>query len=239
MKTTKRQRIIVAVAGALLVAALPASWSSKQPAAAVQAAKAYSYKMIDQSEKYTGKRTITVKKYAKYVELEGDTAAIKRINKAEETSAAKSMKNLSDIKVVAKEASKADFSENETFYDCVDAKVTWHSKNIISVHTTWNWYAGGVSNVFESGHNYDLTTGKRLKLTDVTKEKSPEKIRAALKKKIIDDDQGYSTSELDEADISKLEFYINKKGGVVVCFGPYELGFGGWSKMYTLTGDVK
>lgn len=51
---------------------------------------------------------------------------------------------------------------------------------------------------------------------------------------IISWDKDYDTSDVDKTKIKDLNFYINAEGKVVVCFGPYSLGYGGWSKFVEL-----
>ena len=44
---------------------------------------------------------------------------------------------------------------NDTYNDYVTQKVSYLSKDIISIVTTSNWYAGGVSNVSTYGYTFD------------------------------------------------------------------------------------
>ena len=97
-----------------------------------------------------------------------------------------------------------------------------------------------MSNIFEYGRTFDLNTGKEIKkLTKVTKESNLKKIKKTLKKKIKKEDKGYDVSELNKMKDSDFSFYIKKNGKVVVCFGPYALGYGGWTKTFELAGKYK
>ena len=46
----------------------------------------------------------------------------------------------------------------------------------------------------------------------------------------------YDTAEILKMKASQFNYYINKNGKVTVCFGPYELGYGGWSKTCKVAG---
>ena len=199
--------------------------------------KAYIYRTIDHSQVFKGKRTITLKNYYRYVQLKGNTQAIRKFNKTTKNAAVKTMKQESGAIEYAQNDCNSSYSGDETYEDYCNEKVTYYTGNIISVYYIAEWYAGGVGNTFESGATYDIKNGKYLNLLDVTKEKSEAKIKETLKKKIEAENRGYDSSEVDSKDISEFEFYINKKGNVIVCFGPYELGYGGWSKTYKLEGD--
>ena len=131
-------------------------------------------------------------------------------------------------------------TENDTYNDYVTQKVSYLSSDIVSIVTTNNWYAGGVSNVDTYGYTFDLKTGKEIKkLTSVTKTTSLSKIKSTLTKKIEADPNNFDPSDLKDMKATDFHFYINSKGKVVVCFGPYELGWGGWTKKYTLSGKYE
>lgn len=62
-------------------------------------------------------------------------------------------------------------------------------------------------------------------------------IKRTLKKAI--EKQQYSSSDLQDMKATDFSYYINPKGKVIVCFGPYELGYGGWTKKFSLAGKYE
>ena len=236
MKLWKKASIAL-LSGLLVFNPVAAVMTSEQ-AVVVQAATKYTYQTEKNNRKFTGDGgTITVKNYYKRVVLSGSSAAVKSINKQ--------LKKYSD-EFMANESGTIDYAKedcmyrtgNDTYNDYVTQKVSYLSKDIISIVTTSNWYAGGVSNVSTYGYTFDLKTGKEIKkLTAVTKTTSLSKIKSTLTKKI--DAQQFDSSDLKNMKATDFHFYINSNGRVVVCFGPYELGWGGWTKKYTLSGKYE
>lgn len=202
-----------------------------------QAAGGYHYQTMDRSKVFSDECTIKLDRHFTYVVLEGKTPAIRSINKTLADSAGKEMNLTSNAEASAIADSKNEYRRSETYCDYYNEEVTYQSKNVVSIKESWYWYAGGVSNTFEGGRVFDLKTGKEIKdITRCTKEKSLAKIKAILKNKINSGKEGYNASGLNKMKATDFEFYIGKRGNVVVCFGPYELGYGGWTKKYTLPG---
>ena len=200
----------------------------------VQAAETYTYKTDKDNKTFKDASTIKVEHYYKRVVLNGSSKAIKSINKQ--------LKAYSDQFMKQKSAA-FDYAANDckisncdtTYVDFVKQKVSFRSDKIVCIYTKSEWWAGGVSNTDEYGYTFNLKTGKLIKkITSVTKTSSLSKIKAKLKKSIKADQ--YDASELDEMGAADFRYYINSKGNVVVCFAPYELGYGGWCKKYTLKG---
>ena len=199
-------------------------------------------KTIDKSKTVSGdKASIKVLHYFTYVVLEEDDAAVKKINK----------KLKSQSKYLADDSAATDYAVNDVKYieedaeyeDYTEQSIGYISENYVSVVQASGWYAGGVSNYSISGLTFDLSTGKQIKkLTDVTKEKSLKKIKKGLKDQALEEDPYLSKADANAAINGKkakdFSFFINQDGDVVVCFGPYEMGYGGWTRMYTIEGDV-
>ena len=83
-----------------------------------------------------------------------------------------------------------------------------------------------------------MKTGKRVKnVTKLTKTKNLAKFKKELLAKIKDDEDGYDPSEISAMKATDFKFFISNEGKVVICFGPYELGFGGWTKFYEFEGN--
>ena len=235
MKLWKKITIAV-LAGVLTVGPVAAVTPKDQIAA--HAAEAYTYKTAKDNQTFKGEGcTITLKRYYKRVVLSGSSGAAKSINKQLKKYSDKFMAEPSGAVEYAKDDCKYR-TYNETYNDYVTQKVSYLSDDIISIVTTYNWYAGGVSNVGTYGYTFDLKTGKEItKLTSVTKTASLSKIKSTLTKKI--EAQQYSATDLKDMKATDFHFYINSKGKVIVCFGPYELGYGGWTKKYTLAGKYE
>ena len=231
------KKISVAVLAGVLAIGPMASVAPKDQIV-VHAAEAYTYKTTKNNQTFKGEGcTITLKKYYKRVVLSGSSSAVKSINKQ--------IKKYSD-EFMAEPSGAVEYAEDdckyrtydETYNDYVTQKVSYLSNDIISIVTTYNWYAGGVSNVNTYGYTFDLKTGKEItKLTSVTKSASLSKIKSTLTKRI--EAKQYSASDLKDMKATDFHFYINSKGKVIVCFGPYELGYGGWTKKYTLAGKYE
>ena len=235
MKLAKKISIAVLV-GILAVGPMAAVAPKDQ--IVTQAAGAYTYKTDKNNQTFKGKGCkITVKNYYKRAVLSGSSKAVKSINKQ--------LKKYSD-EFMANESGAIDFARedcnyrtsDDTYDDYVTQKVSYLSDDIISIVTTKNWYAGGVGNTVIFGHTFDLKTGKEIKkLTSVTKTSSLKKIKSTITKKI--EAQQYSASDLRDMNATDFHYYINSKGKVIVCFLPYELGYGGWSKKFVLDGKYE
>ena len=200
-------------------------------------------KTIDKSQTVKGeKSTIEVKHYLTYVVLEEDDPAVQKINKK-----LKSEKKYLTDRSDAMDSAEFDADErdyDDVYYDYTEQDVSFMSEDYVSVTSSWVWYAGGVGNYGISGLTFDLSTGKEIKkLTYFTKEKSLKKIKKTLKKMALKDDENLSGADVDLAIKGKkakdFYFYLDENGDVVVCFGPYEMGYGGWARTYTLEGDIK
>ena len=132
-------------------------------------------------------------------------------------------------------------TDNE-YYDYAEQAVSYNG-SVISIVETQVWYCGGVQNIFKRGYTFSASTGKQItKITSLTNTKKLSAIRKALKKKILASDEYLLKSDvvkvLKANKASDYAFYINKKGNVVVCFQPYELGYGGWYRTFVLKGKL-
>ena len=195
----------------------------------------FSYSTKSSSKTY--KSGIKAKTYYKRAVLKGNSKGVKKINKylkKQSTDFLKS-KSVKDLHSCAKNG--VPYSENEEYLCYTTSKVTYNSKNIISIRLTYNWYAGGVFNSDRYGYTFNVKTGKKLIFTNVSKYSSKKAINT-LYNKIIKEDPN---AELKKKDLkaSKLNFYLKPSYKAVVCFGPYEVGAGGWFRSYTLKSKYK
>ena len=195
----------------------------------------YTKKTIDKTEQF-GK----VKAVVKYelIQLKGSSPEIKKINKALKKDYKKFMKSdsVEDLKESAKQASD-HVSEKTSFYYQSSASVMYNKKGIVSVMVSVYWYAGGVSNTVRYGLNYNVKTGKKLKVNEAcgkSIKKIKEKLCKSIKKEFDSDDTAYAEAvkNIKAKKSGQFDFYIKKKGTVMVTFEPYELGYGGWFREY-------
>ncbi len=194
-----------------------------------------SVKKIDKSKSYTGSCKVKVTNYAKYVVLSGNDAGLKKINSALKKAATGFMKD-SMVHEYASEQVRYGTYDDE-YMDYYEQKVSFMNDEVVSVSVGRYWYAGGVSNTFVEGMTFDLKTGKRIKdITKVTKEQNIKKLRKQIKKKFDAQKKDYETADILKMKATQFNYYINKNGSVTVCFGPYELGYGGWSKTCKVPG---
>jgi len=205
----------------------------------------YKTKTIDKSKEFKGSKSSVMAEYTyKRIVLKGKSKAIKKINKRLKkycTSFFTKDKN-QDLPVIFEYAKDASESRdyNDSYCDSVTQQVSFVNKKYICISASSHWYAGGVTNSSTIGYTFNLKTGKQVKkITSFTKTKSLKKIKQQLVQKINEKDAGYTTTEIADKGSRDFDFIIDKDGNVVVCFGPYELGYGGFTKFITLDGKFK
>lgn len=225
----KQKRVIKLILMTVLLVLVFSAFGKTDTQAASKAK--YSYKKVDYSKKYR-----SVKAHVSYKKpvLKGKSSAIKKINKAIKKDCNKFLKQKNDLYFYAK--NDAEYGRKADYYLEAKSKVTYNKKGIISIRVTTYWFAGGVSNTGEYGLVYSLKTGKRLKLTDVCKDSS-KKIKARVLKKISKDPDAktYDWDYINSYKVKKMNYYLSKTGKkAVICFEPYELGWGGWSRTYKI-----
>ena len=160
--------------------------------------------------------------YFQYPELKGKTKAVKRINKAFTSAANKHVNE--DLYEPA---------NGDTYYHTVDTKAGYNKKRVFSVRYHFEWYMGGVVNIDEYGDTFSLKTGKKLKITSVVARKyaRPAKLRSVIYKKLAKK-YGYEVANefrrtyKSNKKLKKADFYVNKKGRVIVCFRTYDIAYG-------------
>lgn len=203
----------------------------------------YSYKKVDASKSYdSGRVKVTV--YYKKPVLKGKSSAIKKINKAitkdcNDLVYSETAKNLYEYAQIDAEE---DYMKDEKlqYYYYANTKVTYNKNGIISIKVKTYWYAGGVSNTDVYGLNYSLKTGKKLYLTNVCSGSKSSIKKSVLKKIKKDPDAAYIYwDKLNSYNVKKMNFYIKPGKKAVVCFGPYEICYGGWYRTYTIKSKYK
>lgn len=203
----------------------------------------FSYKKVNESKTYHGKMTMKANVYYKKVVLKGKSNAVKKINKAIAKDCNRFLKSSTaeKIKEYASESAQNPLNYDLDSYDYyANSKVTYNKNGIISIRVTTFWFAGGVVNTDRYGLTYSLKTGKRLYLTNVCKGSSST-IKKTLCNKIKKDPDSDSMvwETINNYKVKKLNFYLKPGKKAVVCFGPYEINYGGWYRTFTIPSKYK
>ena len=186
-----------------------------------------SYLTIDYSEscktgKIKGKYTYTMPA------LQGTSKVVKKINKALKAGYTESQKDKEKLWNYVKDNSKDDAMNRDVVYELTSTcKVRYNQKGYISFSYDHYWFAGGVSNIWTDGMTFDLKTGKKLSVSDVvsgSNTKIRKKILAKYEKKNGELGTLGQDEILKDTKMKDFQFYLNKDGNVVVCFGPYQPG---------------
>ena len=191
----------------------------------------YTKQTIDQSVKYGNAKGEV---YYQRIQLKGENKASNKINKAIQKDCNKLLK--SRLAREIKEFTKNYPKEKNTYHWRAKSSVKYNKKSVISIRVQTEWWEGGVSNTDRYGLNYSLKTGKKLHVNEVCK-KSKKRIKKILYKSIKNrvkkqQEDERALKEIKKKKVKKLNFYIKKNGNVIVTFGPYEIGAGGWYREY-------
>lgn len=201
-----------------------------------------SYLTIDYSESYKsgkikGKYTYTMPT------LIGTSKAVKKINKVLKAGYTASQKEKDNLWDYVKTDSKDDAANRKIVYELTSTcKVRYNQKGYISFSCDHYWFAGGVSNIWTDGMTFDLKTGKKLGISDVvsgSNTKIRKKILAKYEKKNGELGTLGQDEILKDTKMKDFQFYLNKDGNVVVCFGPYQPGGGNGESTITLKSNLK
>ncbi|MCD8336853.1 MAG: DUF4163 domain-containing protein [Lachnospiraceae bacterium] len=207
------------------------SLTAKTGVSAASSAK-YTTKTKNLSKTYG---SVTANVYYKRVVLKGKSDIVSKINKSIKADMNEflSSDSVDTLYSCAKSANSAGWKD--TYYYTATSKVTYNGSGIISIQVTTMWYAGGVSNIDRYGLTYDLKTGKKLNLVNVCSGNST-KVKTRVLNKIRKDSSSsqLNWTVLNAYPVKKMDFYINKNGNAVVCFGPYEIATGGWYRTFTI-----
>ncbi|WP_310603215.1 PdaC/SigV domain-containing protein [Anaerosporobacter sp.] len=176
--------------------------------------------------------------YYQYPQFEGTSEAIKKINSQLKKESSKFLKSESakSIQEYTEGAieNNAFYDEKDQYYFKTICKVSYNKNNIVSLHMTEEWYAGGVYNQTDYGLNYNLKTGKKLTINDVISGNAKDKILKAAKKYCGSDDAAYKIIK----NTKTYKFYFTK-GKVYICYGSYELNHGTSWDIFTVAGKYK
>lgn len=173
-----------------------------------------------------------------YPQFIGNSSYIEKINKQikEKSNKFLSSENAEMLKDCVQAAIENNrfYDDSEQYFWKTSCEVSYNKNNIVSFHMTENWYAGGVGNQFEYGLNYNIKTGKKLKINNVISGNSKEKILKSAKKYCNSDNNAYDIIKNTES----YKFYFTK-GKVYICYGSYELEHGNTIDKFSVKGKYK
>ena len=188
----------------------------------------YTKQTIDQSVKYGNAKGEV---YYQRIQLKGESESFQKINKDIQKDCDKFLNSrlAKDIKEFTKNYPK----EKNTYHWRAKSSVTYNQKSIISIMVQTEWWEGGVSNTDRYGLNYSLKTGKKLRVDEVCDKPIMKVLYNSIKNRVKkqQEDEG-ALKEIKKKKVEKLNYYINNDGYVIVTFGPYEIGAGGWYREY-------
>lgn len=190
-------------------------------------------KQVDKSKTITnGNSKVEVVNFYNRVVLKGKTDAIKKINKTLLKGSNAFFANDTGLYEIAEIVVNESDDVDETFYDYVAQEHVWNNDRYFSIVQEKYWYAGGVSNTDLSGYVFDLKTGKQIKdITKFTKSKKLSTVKKQIISALEEDYMDYDLTEIKDMKATDFAFFIDVDGNLRVCFGPYKLGFGGWTKV--------
>lgn len=175
-----------------------------------------------------------------YPQFKGTSSAIQKINKHLLQKSRKFFKseNAASIQESTESSIAAnrfhDYAEPEQYYWKSLCSVSYNKNDIVSIHMSEQWYAGGVRNFYDYGLNYNMKTAKKLTIDDVIPGKAKAKILKAAKKYCGSDTTAYNIIKKTK----KYKFFLTD-GLVNICYGSYELKHGTSWDMFSVKGKYK
>ena len=190
----------------------------------------YSYAKIDKSRTCDGG---TVYNYFKYPKLKPSSKGAKKINAALRKKARNFVKAIDMDDAVYSLDQYAQSYGKSDFYHTAKGKVTYNKKGVISIRVTDSWYMGGVTDYGNTGYTFKLKSGKKLKVMDVIASKYAKAgvLRSKIAKKLTSKygseiADGFKTRYSTAKALKNVNFYLNGKGKVVICFRKYDIAAG-------------
>lgn len=120
------------------------------------------------------------------------------------------------------------------YEDYTACAISRNDGQYLCVLNQYVWYAGGVMNTAVYGDVFDSATGKKLTVADLYPDKTPDEVKTMLldicRKELEANPDEYDVGAIDviaEYNVEEYNFYMYD-GKIVLCFGPYEIGYGGW-----------
>ena len=219
-----------------LIIAVFLAFSSVSFAAEANTKVSASTKKINKTRKYAyGEIT----NYVKYVKLSGSSKTIKKINKTLKNEAKQYLWSESHMDQL-EDLYGSQFERQSDYPPVVSQttveKVGFNKGNVISVSLTTEAVENTMSGNSAYGLNYNLKTGKKLKLSDVLPEKYDPTTKAGykrlrkyiytkVKKDMSENAAEWFSAWCTQKYLKDTAFYITKSGRIVLCFN--NMVFGG------------
>lgn len=179
--------------------------------------------------------------YMQYPVVKGDTDAVDAINAYyDRLQVEYSPLNSAVLEDLDQALAYSDDMSEFPYEDYTACAVSRNDGEYFCVMNQYVWYAGGVMNSGMMGDVFDSATGKKLTVVDLYPDMSEEEVKEMLlgiceqeinknpDEYFQESDFGYSSMEIiSQYNVEELNFYMYD-GKIVLSFGPYEIGYGGW-----------
>ena len=179
--------------------------------------------------------------YMQYPVVKGDTDAVDAINAYyDRLQVEYSPLNSAVLEDLDQALAYNDDMSEFPYEDYTACAVSRNDGEYFCVMNQYVWYAGGVMNSGMMGDVFDSATGKKLTVVDLYPDMSEEEVKEMLlgiceqeinknpDEYFQESDFGYSSMEIiSQYNVEELNFYMYD-GKIVLSFGPYEIGYGGW-----------
>lgn len=179
--------------------------------------------------------------YMQYPVVKGDTDAVDAINAYyDRLQVEYSPLNSAVLENLDQALAYSDDMSEFPYEDYTACAVSRNDGEYFCVMNQYVWYAGGVMNSGMMGDVFDSATGKKLTVVDLYPDMSEEEVKEMLlgiceqeinknpDEYFQESDFGYSSMEIiSQYNVEELNFYMYD-GKIVLSFGPYEIGYGGW-----------
>ena len=155
-----------------------------------------------------------------YPQLQGDTAAIKKINKA--------IRKERDKFFTSEKADEFrsyltdEYWIHERYFYMRRCKIRYNEGNVLSFTESEVFFAGFSSHTYYHGYNYNTKTGKKITYKNAIKGNARKKITKATKKMLKKEAMDYDKACKELKNKKHFEFYISP-GKVNICYQPFEL----------------
>lgn len=205
----------------------------------VEAASKVSYTVTNKEETRTY-RNMSAQYLYQLPQLKGNSAAIKKINKSLQADYKKTFASKASLFEYFEGDKYSDSRQQygDKYYSRVKCRIAFNRNGYVSFKYSAEWYAGGVSNVWDYGLTYRLKDGKKMGIQDVlagSRSSAKQRIASAYASKISY--RGYEA--IIKMKYSEFNFYIKPNQKVVICFGPYQPMGGNGKSAITMKGKIK
>ena len=192
----------------------------------------YSYVTIDKSKTFTGG---TFYNYYKYPKLKGSSRGKKKINNILKKEGKAHVKmgghSVSDFEEDINNH-YANYGEKFDWINTATGKVAFNNGKIFSVRF-YVEFSTGIGHEDGYGKTFNVKTGKPLKLTQAVSKKYSKysKLRKTIYNKLLkkygeEIAENFKDNYASKKKLKNANFYISKKGKVIVCFRTYDISDG-------------